>query len=68
MQSQNRGHQNAVLADLMKTKDICDITISIDCNGQDDINAIDEMIDAFKMWFMASGIIGIQIHSLSAFQ
>lgn len=48
MQSRNRGHQNAVLAGLMEAKDICDITISIDCDGQDDINAIDEMIDAFK--------------------
>ena len=36
-QSRNRGHQNAVLAGLMEAKDRCDITISIDCDGQDDI-------------------------------
>lgn len=41
-QSRNRGHQNAVLAGLMEAKDMCDITISIDCDGQDDINAMDE--------------------------
>lgn len=46
-QSRNRGHQNAVLAGLMEAKDKCDITISIDCDGQDDINAMDEMIDAY---------------------
>ena len=46
-QSRNRGHQNAVLAGLMEAKDRCDITISIDCDGQDDINAMDEMIDAY---------------------
>lgn len=43
-QSRNRGHQNAVLAGLMEAKDRCDITISIDCDGQDDINAMDEMV------------------------
>ncbi len=47
-QSRNRGHQNAVLAGLMEAKDCCDITISIDCDGQDDINAMDEMIAAYK--------------------
>ena len=46
-QSRNRGHQNAVLAGLMESKDHCDITISIDCDGQDDINAMDEMVDAY---------------------
>lgn len=46
-QSRNRGHQNAVLAGLMEAKDKCDITISIDCDGQDDINAMDEMVDAY---------------------
>ena len=45
--SRNRGHQNAVLAGLMEAKDFCDITISIDCDGQDDINAMDEMIDKY---------------------
>ena len=46
-QSRNRGHQNAVLAGLMEARDRCDITISIDCDGQDDINAMDEMVDAY---------------------
>lgn len=46
-QSRNRGHQNAVLAGLMEAKDRCDITISIDCDGQDDINAMDSMLDAY---------------------
>lgn len=46
-QSRNRGHQNAVLAGLMEAKDWCDITISIDCDGQDDINAIDRMIEEY---------------------
>lgn len=46
-QSRNRGHQNAVLAGLMDAKDQCDITISIDCDGQDDINAMDEMVDEY---------------------
>lgn len=46
-QSRNRGHQAAVLAGLMEAKDVCDITISIDCDGQDDINAMDEMVDAY---------------------
>lgn len=45
--SRNRGHQNALLAGLMEAKDFCDITISIDCDGQDDINAMDQMIDAY---------------------
>ena len=46
-QSRNRGHQNAVLAGLMEAKDLCDITISIDADGQDDINAVDAMVDAY---------------------
>lgn len=46
-QSRNRGHQNAVLAGLMEAKDLCDITISIDCDGQDDLNAMDAMVDAY---------------------
>ena len=46
-QSRNRGHQNAVLAGLMEAKDRCDITISIDCDGQDDVNAMDAMVDAY---------------------
>ncbi len=46
-QSRNRGHQNAVLAGLMEAKDVCDITISIDCDGQDDIKAMGAMVDSY---------------------
>ena len=45
--SRNRGHQNALLAGLMEAKDMCDITISIDCDGQDDVNAMNEMVDRY---------------------
>ncbi len=45
--SRNRGHQNALLAGLMEVRDKCDICISVDCDGQDDINAIDKMIDEY---------------------
>lgn len=45
--SRNRGHQNAVLAGLMEAKDKFDLTISIDCDGQDDINAMNEMIQEY---------------------
>lgn len=47
-QSRNRGHQNAVLAGLMEAKDKCDITISIDCDGQDDIKAMTEMVKEYN--------------------
>lgn len=46
-QSRNRGHQNAVLAGLMEAKDKCDITISVDCDGQDDISAMEKMVDEY---------------------
>ena len=46
-QSRNRGHQNAVLAGLMEAKDGFDITISIDCDGQDDITAMERMVDEY---------------------
>lgn len=42
--SRNRGHQNALLAGLFTAKEMADIVVSCDCDGQDDINAIDEMI------------------------
>lgn len=45
--SRNRGHQNALLAGLMYAMDKCDITISIDCDGQDDINAMDQMVKEY---------------------
>lgn len=50
-QSRNRGHQNAVLAGLMEVRSRCDITISIDCDGQDDINAMDEMVAKYLEGF-----------------
>lgn len=46
--SRNRGHQNAVLAGLMYAKDHCDAAISMDADLQDDIDAIDKMVDKFR--------------------
>lgn len=43
----NRGHQNALLAGLMTAKEYADMVISLDADLQDDINAIDEMIDKY---------------------
>ena len=45
--SRNRGHQNALLAGLMAAREHYDVTISIDCDGQDDIDAMDEMLKAY---------------------
>lgn len=45
--SRNRGHQNALLAGLNEAADKCDACISVDCDGQDDINAIDKMVDEY---------------------
>lgn len=45
--SKNRGHQNALLGGLMTAKNYADIVISMDADLQDDINAIDEMIDKY---------------------
>jgi len=45
--SRNRGHQNAVYAGLMEAKERADIAISIDCDGQDDISAMEAMVDAY---------------------
>ena len=47
-QSKNRGHQNAILAGMMEAKDNCDALITLDCDGQDDINAIDKMLDEYQ--------------------
>ena len=46
--SRNRGHQNALLAGLMTVKNICDISISMDADLQDDINAIDGMVEKYE--------------------
>ena len=45
--SRNRGHQNALLAGLMEARLHADAVISMDCDGQDDINAMDAMVDAY---------------------
>lgn len=45
--SRNRGHQNALLAGLMESLGKCNITISIDCDGQDDISAMTRMVDEY---------------------
>ncbi len=46
--SRNRGHQNALLAGLMESKEFCDAAISVDADLQDDIDAIDEMIEKYN--------------------
>ena len=46
--SRNRGHQNALLAGLMTVKDECDAAISLDADLQDDIHAIDEMLEKYE--------------------
>jgi len=43
----NSGHQNAVLAGLMTVRDICDVSITMDADLQDDIDAIDEMLEKY---------------------
>ena len=45
--SRNKGHQNALLAGLTVANGRCDAVISLDADLQDDINAIDEMVDRF---------------------
>lgn len=47
----NEGQQNALLAGLLTSKKYADIVISMDCDLQDDINAIDEMIDKYNYGF-----------------
>ena len=46
--SHNRGHQNALVAGLLTAKDYADMVVSIDADLQDDINAIDSMIEKYK--------------------
>ena len=45
--SRNRGHQNALLCGLLTMKEYCDFAISIDADLQDDVNAIDTMVDKY---------------------
>ena len=46
--SRNKGHQNALMAGLMTVKNECDAAISLDADLQDDINAIDAMVEKFS--------------------
>ena len=45
--SRNRGHQNALVAGLLTAKSYADVVISMDADLQDDINAIDEMLEKY---------------------
>ncbi len=45
--SHNRGHQNALFAGLMEVKNKCDICVSMDCDGQDDINVVEDMVKEY---------------------
>jgi len=49
--SRNRGHQNALLAGLMTAVNYADMIISMDADLQDDINAVDGMVDAYHEGF-----------------
>ena len=46
--SRNRGHQNALLAGLMTAKKYCDAAISMDADLQDDIDAVDDMLEKYR--------------------
>ncbi|PCS14152.1 glycosyltransferase [Lactococcus cremoris] len=46
--TRNRGHQNALLAGLLTVRNLADCVISMDADLQDDINAIDEMLEKFE--------------------
>lgn len=45
--TRNRGHQNALLAGLMTAKDRCDMAISMDADLQDDVDAVDRMVEEY---------------------
>lgn len=49
--SRNRGHQNALLAGLMTAVNFADLIVSMDADLQDDINAIDAMVDAYHQGY-----------------
>jgi len=46
--TRNRGHQNALLAGLMTAKDRCDMAISMDADLQDDVDAVDAMVEQYR--------------------
>ena len=45
--SRNRGHQNALVAGLLTAKEYADVVVSLDADLQDDINAMDEMLEKY---------------------
>lgn len=45
--SHNQGQQNSLLAGLMEAKELCDIAVTMDCDGQDDIDAIERMLEQY---------------------
>ena len=47
-QSRNRGHQSSVLAGMHEAAKFADIVITIDADGQDDINCMDQMVAEYK--------------------
>lgn len=47
-QSRNRGHQSSVLAGIYEAANFADIVITIDADGQDDINCMDKMVEEYK--------------------
>lgn len=49
--SRNRGHQNALLAGLMAAERHCDAAISLDCDGQDDVSKIRDMVEQYEAGF-----------------
>ena len=49
--SRNRGHQNALLAGLMTAVNYADMIVSMDADLQDDVNAVDGMVDAYHEGF-----------------
>lgn len=49
--SRNRGHQNALLAGLLSAIPYADMIVSMDADLQDDIDAIDQMLDAYEQGY-----------------
>lgn len=56
--SRNRGHQNALLAGLMTAKDRADMVISMDADLQDDIHAVDAMVEQY--WAGCDVVYGVR--------
>ena len=47
-EARNRGHQNALLCGLMTAMPLCDVTISMDADLQDDIDAVDRFLEKYN--------------------